>query len=186
MMRDKLVKVERGGLGFCVDGRQAGISLLGPKIQGGILGVAALGLGKGKDDIIGEDDIRAACERVRNAGFTPSVHGDKGHGKRGCGMGRLWADGQLENLPKLGVSLERVSEIVIEEGGRYVELEGGHEEQFVVINYVSDMTLEPDGTMFILDAWAAELFGIDQNRMLQNAAEVVRKLKGPALVKEIR
>ena len=101
-------------------------------------------------------------------------------------MGRLWADGQLENLPKLGVSLERVSEIVIEEGGRYVELEGGHEEQFVVINYVSDMTLEPDGTMFILDAWAAELFGIDQNRMLQNAAEVVRKLKGPALVKEIR
>jgi len=82
--------------------------------------------------------------------------------------------------------LERVKEIVLEEGGAYVELEGEHQEQFTAINYVFNMTLEPDDSYFIVDVWAADLFGIDQERLLANATEVVKKLNGPAAVKVIK
>lgn len=187
-MRDKLVPVEPGGLGPCGDGRKAkdGRKLRGPKILGGELGKAALGLGKGEVDTVEESDIRLVCRRTIAAGFTPSVHGDKEHGEEGCGFGRLWKQGKLSGLPKLNVSLARVKEIVLEEGGEYVELIGSHEEQFVAVNYVENMTLEPDGSYFIVDAWAAELFGIDRERMLANAAEVVKKLPGPDRIEVIK
>ncbi len=192
-IRDKLVHVEFGGFGPCVDGRLAkrnGLSrqkLRAPKIQGGVLGVAALGSGKSAAEIIDEHDIRLACRKVKSARFTPSIHGDGHHGVKGCGFGRLWADGELTDLPKLGVSLERIREIVIEEGGKYIELEGNHSEEFIAVNHVRNMTLEPDGKMFILDVWAAALFGIDQEKLLANAVTVVKKLNGPAdKIQEIR
>lgn len=186
-MREKLVAVEPGGLGPCGDGRKAkdGRPLTGPKILGGVLGVAALGSGKSAGETIGETEIRAACRKIKEAGFTPSIHGDTDHGVKGCGFGRLWSEGSLDGLPQLDMSLERVREIVLKEGGVYVELADGHKEQFTVVNHVANMTLEPDGGYFIVDAWAAELFGIDRERMLANAVEVVKKLHGPDRIIEI-
>lgn len=187
-MKDRLVRVQPGGLGPCGDGRMAldGRKLFGPKILGGVLGVVAQGLGKNPGETVKEEDIRLACKIVRTAGFTPSIHGDTRHGESGCGFGRLWSQGELTGLPRLGVSLERIREIVIEEGGEYVVLDGEHEETFVAINYVRDTTFQPDGSCFIVDAWAAKIFGINQRAMLTTAAEVVRKLGGPRQVVEIR
>ncbi|OGD56117.1 hypothetical protein A3E73_01940 [Candidatus Beckwithbacteria bacterium RIFCSPHIGHO2_12_FULL_47_17] len=187
--RDKLVPVEADGFGPCGDGRKpkdTQIKLRAPKILGGVLGKAALGSGKAAAQTIGEYDIRLACRDIKAAGFTPSVHGDTKHGKKGCGFGRLWSEGKLDNVPRLNVSLERVSEIVNEEGGQYIELDGEHEEQRVMVNFIPDMTLEPDGSCFIIDAWAADKFGINQERLLQNAVEVVVKLNGPKVIELIR
>ncbi|MFH0942602.1 MAG: cadmium-containing carbonic anhydrase [Candidatus Beckwithbacteria bacterium] len=148
--RDKLVAVEVDGLGLCVDGRTAGKKLRGPKIQGGVLGVMALGIGRGD-----ESAVREAIKIIKTAGFRPSVHGDEHHHEEGCGFGRLWSEGKLDNLPRLEISLARVREIVLEEGGEYVVLLGDHREKKVVVNFVENMTLEPDGSSFILDAWVA-------------------------------
>lgn len=175
--RDGLVPVEVNGLGPCVDGRKANKKLRGPKIQGGVLGVMALGVGRGD-----ETAVREAVKIIKEAGFKPAVHGDEHHHEEGCGFGRLWSEGKLNNFPKLEVSLERVKEIVLEEGGEYVELIGGHEEKQVKVNMVEGMTLEPDGNSFILDAWVAQKLGINKDKLLENAVEVVEKLNGPKVV----
>lgn len=181
---DKLVMVESRGLGPCVDGRKPkdlAIQLRGPKIQGGVLGVMALGVGRGD-----ESAVREAVKIIKAAGFTPAIHGDGQHHESGCGFGRLWREGKFKNFPKLEISLERVREIVEAEGGEYVELTGDHEEQQVRANFVENMTLEPDGSSFILDAWSAEKFGIDQKRLLENAVETVTLLNGKKVLEVIK
>lgn len=178
---DKLVEVQPNGLGPCVDGRKAKKALKGPKIQGGVLGVMALGVGRGD-----EAAVREAVKIIKAAGFTPAIHGDGQHHEAGCGFGRLWREGKFNNFPKLEVNLERVREIVEAEGGEYVELIGDHEEQQVTANFVENMSLEPDGSSFILDAWSAAKFGINQEKLLANAVEVITKLNGPKVLEIIR
>lgn len=180
----ELIEVSQKGAVHCVDGRlgdQSEEVMSGPKLQGGVLGVMALGLNRGD-----ESAVKAAIKMIRAAGFMPSVHGDDHHGEAGCGFGRLWREGKLNNLPELQVSLERVKEIVLSEGGIYVQLVGTHKERAVKVNMVENMTLIPDGSSFILDAWIAKKLGVTEERLLENAIEVVKKLNGPKLFEIIR
>ena len=147
-----LVEVNKKGALHCVDGRKGDKSdevMSGPKIQGGVLGVLALGMGKGEGDTINEDDVRKAVKVVRDAGFVPTNHGDDHKQESGCGFGNLWQTSQLPGFPELGVSLEKAKEIVLEEGGDYIELVGAHEESVVKIHMVEGTTLVPDETGFI-------------------------------------
>lgn len=184
-----LVEVNQEGALHCVDGRKGDKNdevMSGSKIQGGVLGVLALGMGKGEGDKITEEDVRKGVNKVREAGFVPSVHGDDHNDELGCGFGKLWSQGELTGLPELRVSLDQVKEIVLEMGGEYVELKGDHQEKVVRVNMVEGKTLVPDETGFILDAWVAEKLQIDQQRLMENAVETVEKLNGPRVLEIIK
>jgi hypothetical protein len=182
--RTGLVKTSASGAVHCVDGRLADQTdevMRGPKIQGGVLGVMALGLKRGD-----EAAVKEAMAIIQKAGFIAGVHGDDHHGVAGCGFGKLWRQKALSGLPELTVSLERVKEIVTENGGVYIELKGGHEEKVVRVNMVANMTLAPDGSGFGLDLWVAAKLGIEPDLLLKNAAETVEKLNGPKIIEVIQ
>ena len=193
------------GAVHCVDGRsvisadgvdQAALQglMLGPKVQGGALGVAALMLKNGR-----EWGMRKAVQFINLAGYKASAHGDTGHGQSGCGFGKLWEQGNLETLgrwPEAGSRLEigvvKATGEVQKAGGKYITLEGEHKEEFVRLNFVADKTFVPvpadkfvpDKRAYNLDVWfpvrlAQEADydnGIDPEALMSNAAETVRKL----------
>jgi hypothetical protein len=181
--REGLVKVEAQGLVHCVDGRKGDKEdkMRGPKLQGGVLGVMALGVKRGD-----KQGLREAVRVVKEKGYVPGIHGDQDHGGEGCGFGKLWSQGQLEDLPKLELTPEEMREVVEEMGGAYVELSGGHEEKLVRANLVKGMTLVPEGDSFGLDVWAAEELGIDSFELVKNAVETVEKLNGPKIIEIIK
>jgi len=180
--KNKLVSVEQGSAVHCVDGRKGDKPDLmrGPKIQGGVLGVAALMFKDRKS--VGEEELRAAVTKIKELGFLPGVHGDDHNNELGCGFGKLWRQGELSGLPRLDVNLEQARKVVEEQGGVYVELVGEHEEQVVRVNLMAGKTLVPEEDGFKLDAWFAEKAGIDTIALLENAVETVEKLGGPKVI----
>ncbi len=180
----KLVPVSSKGAVHCVDGRLGDKTeevMKGPKIQGGVLGVMAIGLKRGDEAAVTE-----AIEKIKQAGYVASSHGDDHNDELGCGFGKLWSKGELTGLPKLEVDLPKVKQMVEEAQGEYVKLTGAHEEKVVRVNLVEGMTLIPDESGFILDAWVAEKLGINVMDLLKNAVETVEKLNGPKVIEIIK
>lgn len=174
---EDLVSVDEKGLFKCVDGRMSNKAdaMRGPKTLGGVYAVVA---SRGKRDL---ESLKAAVKEVAEKGYVPSVHGDdhSDPAPMGCGFFKLWVTGQLEDLDKPEYTAEEGKEVALEAGAVYEELVGGHEEEVVVINFVEGKTLEPDNTRFIVDAWVADEFDLDQGEYLTRAAETVEKLNGP-------
>lgn len=180
---DDLVKVNEKGLFKCVDGRCSDHSgMRGPKVLGGVYGVAAA---RKVFDLNGLNDI---VKEVAAAGYVPSVHGDD-HAKpapMGCGFFKLWSLGQLPGLDKPKYDSEQGQSKVLDAGGVYETLEGSHSESKVLINFVPKTTLEPKvDQRFVVDAWIAGEFDLDVPTYLTLAAETVERLNGPKVAQLI-
>lgn len=174
---DDLVDVTPSGLMKCVDGRlsdQSGMN--GPKALGGIYAIASL---RGVTDLEGLRDI---VHEVSEAGHVPSVHGDE-HAEpppMGCGYFKLWVTGKLDGLDRPEYSAEEGRATVLDAGGVYEQLKGGHAESEVVINLVAGKTLEPkEDQRFVVDGWVTDTFDLDVGQYLTLAAQTVELLNGP-------
>lgn len=185
----ELKDVKPGGAVHCVDGRgysdaaQPNI-MLGPKIQGGALGVVALA---GDITSGNAEGIKKAVEKIQAAGYIASVHGDTdphhkhpGHPAEGCGFAAKWYAGALTSpqLKKLELSPDVARAEVEKWGGKFIILPGEHDEEVVRLNFVEGRTFEPDGTAFNLDVWFAAKMGIDAEKLMRNAAQTVFILVG--------
>ena len=174
-----LVRVVRGGLVHCVDGRKVDQFLVpqkivrGPKIQGGAEGVALL-LAKAQGvSEVDESWFRKACQVIKNSGFVPGVHDfDHLH----CGHFNLASQGKFEGMPRFTITAGDMSRIVGEFGWSQVHLAGQHEEYVMRVNWDPNMTLIPNKEAFNLDAWYANVIGINQETLLDNAAKTVMGL----------
>jgi hypothetical protein len=178
---DDLVDVTPEGLMKCVDGRPSDHPAMnGPKSLGGVYAIASL---RGVRDLAGLADI---VREVVDAGHTPSVHGDD-HADpppMGCGYFKLWVTGQLDGLELPEYSARDGQAAVLDAGGVYEELAGGHAETEVVINLVPGKTLEPqDEQRFVLDGWVTATFDLDVGRYLTLAAQTVELLDGPLVAR---
>ena len=176
-----LVEVNDEGLMKCVDGRLSDhAGMRGPKTLGGIYAIASL---RGVTDLEG---LKAIVAEVKKAGHVPSVHGDD-HADpppMGCGYFKLWVTGKLDGLELPEYTAEEGQKAVLDAGGVYEELKGGHAETEVVINLVPNTTLEPqEDQRFVVDGWAAGAFGLDVGRYLGLAAQTVELLNGPLIAR---
>ncbi|MEQ8274642.1 MAG: cadmium-containing carbonic anhydrase [Deltaproteobacteria bacterium] len=175
----KLVKVLKGGLFKCVDGRFSDqAAMRGPKALGGVYAIASM---RGARTVA---ELQKIVQDMNKAGkYTPCVHGDTHGGPLGCGYFKLWKTGQLPGLtpPKYDGDFGRAA--VLAAGGVYEGLVGSHEESFTVINLKPNTTLEPnyENQRFVLDAWVAKEFRIDLAKYAVTAAETVERLRPAAM-----
>jgi len=174
-----LVDVNSEGLFKCVDGRCSDHSgMRGPKVLGGVYGVAAT------RSVLDLDGLTAIVSEVADAGYVPSVHGDEhaNPAPMGCGFFKLWSQGQLPGLDKPEYDSLAGKDNVTDAGGVYETLEGSHSESKVMINLVSKTTLEPkEDQCFVVDAWITAEFDLDVPTYLTLAAETVERLNGPKI-----
>ena len=185
--RNALKDVQAGGAVHCVDGRKGAAGtdaklMLGPKVQGATLGVVALA---GDIKSGNTEGLQKAVKRIQAAGYIASVHGDThnahdGHAADGCGFAKKWYAGALKSLQlkKLELSPDAARAVVEKSGGKFITLDGEHEEKSVRLNFVEGKTFEPDGTAFNLDVWFAAKMGIDPETLMRNAADTVFTLVG--------
>ena len=178
-----LVDVNEEGLFKCVDGRCSDhIGMRGPKVLGGVYGVAAT------RKVMDLDGLSSIVSEVADAGYVPSVHGDQhaDPAPMGCGFFKLWSLGQLPGLDAPEYDSEAGKANVEDAGGVYETLEGGHSESKVMINLVSKTTLEPkEDQRFVVDAWITSEFDLDVPTYLTLAAETVERLNGPRVAQII-
>jgi hypothetical protein len=180
--------VSSSGAAHCVDGRDCRSEqrplMFGPKLQGGVLGVAAVAAFQAGNPRVDRSWIQRASQAIRNANFIPSIHGDDEHHPEpdpsvlyGCGFARLWKQGKFENpkLPVLDMTLSEAEAVVRALGGQVITLVGHHHENCVRLNFVAEKTYLPDASAknFNLDVWFARNLGIDQTTLMLNAAETV-------------
>ncbi len=180
---EDLVDVNSEGLFKCVDGRLSDHDgMRGPKVLGGVYGIAAT---RGVMDL---DGLAAIVNEVEAAGYVPSVHGDDHThpAPMGCGFFKLWSKGELPGLEAPDYDSEQGQAAVLNVGGAYETLEGGHSESKVMINLVSKTTLVPKAEQrFVVDAWITGEFNLDVPTYLTLAAETVERLNGPKVAQLI-
>ena len=174
---EDLVDINSQGLLKCVDGRLSDhTAMRGPKVLGGIYGIAAA------RGVLDEDGLHAILTEVKERGYTPSVHGDEfAHpSSMGCGFFALWARGELPGLVPPKYNSEKGRNTILNGGGIYETLLGRHSESKVMINLVPNTTLEPkEEQRFVVDAWITSVFGLDVPTYLTLAVETVERLNGP-------
>lgn len=180
---EDLVEVDSEGLFKCVDGRLSDHrGMRGPKVLGGVYGVAAA---RGVQDL---DGLAAIVNEVAEAGYVPSVHGDEhAHpAPMGCGFFKLWSLGELPGVGAPHFDSEEGQSRVLEVGGVYETLKGRHTESKVMINLVAGTTLEPtEDQRFVVDAWVTGIFDLDVPTYLTMAVETVERLDGPRVAQII-
>lgn len=178
-----LVDVNEEGLFKCVDGRCSDHDgMRGPKVLGGVYGVAAT------RQVMDLDGLSSIVSEVAEAGYVPSVHGDQhaDPAPMGCGFFKLWSLGQLPGLDAPEYDSLAGKDSVENSGGVYETLEGGHSESKVMINLVAKTTLEPkEDQRFVVDAWITGEFDLDVPTYLTLAAETVERLNGPKVAQII-
>jgi len=179
-----LVPVTPAGLMKCVDGRPSDHPAMnGPKTLGGVYAIAS---NRGVTDI---DGLKKIVQEVKRNGHNPSVHGDDhAHpAPMGCGFFKLWSLGKLDGIPPPKYNSEEGQAAILEAGGVYEQLSGGHKEKIVYINFIPDTTIAPrDGNQaFVVDAWIAAKFNLDVAKYLIAAASTVEQLKGPLIARLI-
>ena len=178
-----LVEVDSEGLFKCVDGRCSDHhGMRGPKVLGGVYGVAAT------RSVLDLDGLTAIVHEVADAGYVPSVHGDEhaDPAPMGCGFFKLWSKGQLPGLEKPDYDSLDGKDNVTDAGGVYETLEGSHSESKVMINLVAKTTMEPnEDQRFVVDAWITGEFDLDVPTYLTLAVETVERLNGPKVAQII-
>ena len=178
-----LVEVNSTGLFKCVDGRLSDHDgMAGPKVLGGVYGVAAT------RKVLDLDGLSGIVGEVAEAGYVPSVHGDEhAHpAPMGCGFFKLWSLGQLPGLEPPQFDSEQGQSQVLGAGGVYETLAGDHSESKVMINLVPKTTLEPkEDQRFVVDAWITGEFKLDVPTYLTLAVETVERLNGPKVAQII-
>ena len=178
-----LVEVNSTGLFKCVDGRLSDHDgMAGPKVLGGVYGVAAT------RKVLDLDGLTGIVGEVADAGYVPSVHGDEhAHpAPMGCGFFKLWSLGQLPGLEPPQYDSEQGQSQVLGAGGVYETLAGDHSESKVMINLVPKTTLEPkEDQRFVVDAWITGEFNLDVPTYLTLAVETVERLNGPKVAQII-
>lgn len=180
---DDLLDVNSDGLFKCVDGRLSDHEgMQGPKVLGGIYGIAAT------RRVLDLEGLRGIVAEVADAGYVPSVHGDDhAHpAPMGCGFFKLWSLGQLPGLEPPNYDSEEGQAQVLSVGGVYETLEGSHSESKVMINLVPKTTLVPKTDQrFVVDAWITGEFDLDVPTYLTLAVETVERLNGPKVAQII-
>jgi len=178
-----LVEVNSDGLFKCVDGRTSDhVGMQGPKVLGGVYGIAAT------RRVLDLDGLTGIVNEVAEAGYVPSVHGDDhAHpAPMGCGFFKLWSLGQLPGLEAPSYDSEQGQSQVLNAGGVYETLEGSHSESKVMINLVAKTTLVPKTDQrFVVDAWITGEFNLDVPTYLTLAVETVERLNGPKVAQII-
>lgn len=181
-----LGEAKEGGLLKCVDGRASDDErMYGPKMLGGLYAIASM------RGVTKAEDLGAIVQEIKDAGFTPSVHGDD-HATppspMGCGYFKLWTQGRLgDDVAKPEFSGEEGRDAVLAAGGSYEVLTGDHKEEFTLINLIDGTTRAPndDQQRFVVDAWALGKFDLDAVRYVHLAAQTVKELGGALKAKII-
>lgn len=181
--REQLVGIKRGSPVLCVDGRPAkgrvvGNTFLGPKIQGGVAGIAALVAGEQFAQFVSDEHVSWASALVKRSGFLPGLH-DMSDNQLHCGRIDRGIKGELSD-PVWQVRPSEVAKIVIAKGGVNVSLNGSHQERAVWINFIQDTTRVPNSgdQVFQLDAWYASWVGLNLMRFLTDAVQTVEAISG--------
>jgi hypothetical protein len=163
--------VQLGGVGW-------GNALLmrGPKVQGGALGIVAL-TGQGT---VRSADLADSVIKITRAGYKSSIHTDDHHptGIDGCGFAKKWSERQLQTLRSrlLEMPLPTAKVEMEQAGAKPITLTGNHDEESLRLNLVRDMTFEPDGTDFNLDAWFT-LGIIDAQVLMLNTLDTISTIR---------
>lgn len=181
-----LVQTQPGSPLLCIDGRYAELGLndeylKGPKIPGGLNGVALVKTG---GDVIG---FNQAVHEIRRCGFRPGTHGDQDDGE-GCGLFKLWRTGALtaaqyplsipfEYLAFRGFGSTKWIKIKNRSWrGMHFTLPGVHKEEALVLNCFTQTTLLPRKDRFTYDEWLMRQLGIPRSISLLLIAETVEQL----------
>jgi hypothetical protein len=177
-----LIPLDQNGAVGCIDGREIEAEdetiqnayARGPKVPGGIIGVALI-LWKDGTAL----GIARACKSVRNKMFSPGVHDVV---ENHCGAKKLAEEGKYEQigLPTLTADAQRIVQIIQQQNGIFVHHMGNHEEQGMIFNYDPTMTRCSDGRYFQADlAWLVSL-GVDPKSAIEFYALTVEQLKPDA------
>jgi|SRR3989338_4069287 len=168
-----LVDVVDKGLFGCMDDRADGADQLiehpGPKMQGGLYGLAAM-MGN-----VTKEGLAIAAEAIRRLGFTPGAHGN-------CGWEKLARGGELPGVQPLEYTPEEVPDILSELGAEYPQLGGPHTARRLRVNRRQGTTGNPAGEAFHLDIWTAPELGLSPEQVVGNAFDTIEGLDGPRIV----
>jgi len=167
----ELVDVPPGSAVACGDGRVIkGSSAAeeqkyarGPKIFGGIAGVAAL-IGDGK-----LEGFRKAIKKVESLHYLPGGHGDNHKGLDGCDHMMAWLASKYSDLPALELTAQQIRDEVLAHKGIYVDHLSHHTESTLDLNWIPNKTQIPNGLRFLEDLWFVRQV-TDNNPALMNKA----------------
>lgn len=189
-----LVKVDLGAACECGDGRFGDLSLIrkkfGPKIFGGVNGVAAVLTG---GDIVG---FNAAAILLESISTRAGTHGAQHQGE-GCGLFGLWKKGELGSATHKLALLEQLhlmgaqptawikSKVERHWGGKHFTLPGEHKERKLRFNPFIGFTPYPSTDRFSYDHWVLPCLGASNTRSKLFAAETVEKLSSVRTVEII-
>jgi len=177
-----LVDVLPGSAVACGDGRLVKASspaeelkyTHGPKIFGGIGGVAAL-FGNGN-----LEGFRKAIKKVESLHYLPGFHGDTHKGLDGCGHMGLWLNNKLSNLAALETTAQEIRDEILAHKGVYVDHLSHHTESTLDLNWIPNKTQVPNGMRFLEDLWFVRQVTDNNpelmNKAYQMIAETVEKL----------
>jgi hypothetical protein len=179
-----LVPLDKNCALGCIDGRlveadEATVKQAyehGPKIPGGLIGLALVRFHDGTDG-----GITLACEAMQKTTIAPGAHDvNEDH----CGAKKLAATGKYESigLPKLVASAQSIVEIIGQYKGMFVHHIGNHEEKGMIFNLDASLTRVPDGSYFQGDlAWLVKM-GVEPKLAVEFLASTVEQLKPDAKI----
>lgn len=160
-----LVKVKQGMPWGCGDGRRTQV---GPSVLGATYFRAMYKTGGNFEG------LRKASADIRNAGFTPTVHGTE-NDPLDCGMRSLWIQGIVGKYPyKLNAEdinmLVRLGELELE------SYSGTHAETDFYVNLVKGKTIAPSTNFFRTDLWAAPIAGVSVEQLIKESVLAIGHL----------
>ncbi|MDR3577627.1 MAG: cadmium-containing carbonic anhydrase [Anaerolineaceae bacterium] len=170
-----LVDVLPGAAVACGDGRLVIASspneelkyTHGPKIFGGIAGVAAL-IGDGTIE-----GFRKAIKKVESLHYLPGSHGDNHKGVDGCGHMGLWQKSKFSSLLALQINLQQIRDEILAHKGIYVDHLSHHTESTLDLNWIPNRTQIPNGMRFLEDLWFVRQITDNNPEMMNKAYQMI-------------
>merc|ERR1712160_178719 len=179
-----LIPTTPEGLMKCVDGRPSDHPAMdGPKTLGGVYSIAT---NRGVTTIEGLKKLWRKSNR-KEASHPSTEMTMRTPRPWDAVFFKLWSLGKLDGIAPPKFDSEEGKAAVIEAGGVYEQLSGGHQEKIVYINFVPNTTIAPkaDDQAFVVDAWIAGVYNLHVVNYLIAAASTVEQLKGPLKAKLI-
>jgi hypothetical protein len=170
-----LVDVLPGSAVACGDGRIVKASspaeeqkyTHGPKIFGGIAGIAAL-IGDGKIE-----GLKKAILKVESLHYLPGTHGDNHKGLDGCGHMGLWLASKFSGLPVLELTPQQIRDEVFAHKGIYVDHISHHTESTLDLNWIPNKTQVPNGMRLLEDLWFVRQITDNKTELMNKAYQMI-------------
>jgi len=139
----------------------------GPKLFGGIAGVAAL-YGDGT-----LEGLRKAIKKVESLKYLPGSHGDNHKGVDGCGQMGLWLASKYSGLSTLAITPQQIRDEILSHKGIYVDHLSHHTESTLDLNWIPNKTQIPNGMRFLEDLWFVRQVTDNNPEMMNKAYQMI-------------